>query len=384
MEKLKVCLDLRMIAKETYFGTGQYVYNLIERLAKIVNFTMLLREEIGSFPRIEKNFSTLRVDTRGYFANPRNFLIEQNQMRKMIDGGDFDLYHATYNWGVPKTLKTIAILTVHDLIPIKNKADTTQESYDTYLLATETSIKRANKIITVSQNSKKDIIDVYNIDPEKIKVIYNGYNNFSKIAGSQKDIEKTLKKYKIREKFLIYSAGIGKRKNLEGVIETFNLVKKKFPKTQLVIVGDTEGLKPKPVVDMIKKIAENYKILDQIVFTGFITTEELANLVTAAEAMLYPSRYEGFGIPVLESMSSGTPIVISNRGALPEVGGDAAPSFEPTDYQGMAESLSKIITNQVYRKNLIKKGYQNIKKYSWDKMVKETYNLYKKVAELNK
>ena len=132
-----------------------------------------------------------------------------------------------------------------------------------------------------------------------------------------------------------------------------------------------------------KKIAEKYQILDQIIFTEFVTTEELANLVCSAQAMIYPSRYEGFGIPVLESMSCGTPIVVSNRGALPEVAGKAAPNFDPTDYRGMAKAILKIINDKLYREDLIKKGYQNTKKFSWDKMAKETLGVYQKVAGLN-
>lgn len=377
--KIKVCLDLRMIAKDKFFGTGQYVYNLIEKLKSKVDFTMLLRKEIGNFLRIQNNFPTVRIDTHGYYATPENYIIEQTSMKDLIETSRCDVYHATYNWGVPKLNKIKSVLTIHDLIPIKNKRDTTQVSYESYLLSTKTSINNADKIITVSKNSKKDIIDIYKVKSSKINVIYNGFNDFSKIKGTKSEIDLTLNRFKINGDYIIYSGGIGKRKNLEGVVEVFNLIIKQIKSLSLVIVGDTLGPKSVPIINKITKIINNYDIKDKVIFTNYIDEKNLANLVSAAKIMLYPSRYEGFGIPILESMSVGTPVITSNRGALPEISGPLNPKFGSDDYSGMSREAIKIINDSGYSNKIIKAGYSNCKKYSWDKMAKETLELYHEI-----
>lgn len=216
--------------------------------------------------------------------------------------------------------------------------------------------KKAKHIITVSEFSKQDIITRYQIEPDKITVAYNAADSFFKLQ--KEDIQKEIKnKYTGGEDYFIYVGAIHKRKNVDRLITAFDLFKSKtLAKTKLVIVGDS-------LWGNGNGVAQN----NDIIFTGHIEFKELAVLVGSAKALCLVSYFEGFGIPLVEAMQSGVPVLSGNLTSLPEVCGDAGHLVDPYNIDEISSGLIKLDSDETYRSLLIEKGIVRAKDFSWDK-----------------
>jgi glycosyltransferase involved in cell wall biosynthesis len=236
--------------------------------------------------------------------------------------------------------------------------------------STRYSLKHAEKIITVSNFSKQEILDVYKIQPEKITVIHNGYNNllYKKIEDKKKTKE-VLEKYNLNFPFLLYIGRLDKKKNTPALIEAFSIVKSKHKDVahKLVLIGAANY-----GYDEINYMIEEFNLDQEVVLPGWIAEEDLPYIYSAATAFIFPSLYEGFGIPILEAMACGTAVAASNVASIPEVAGGAALFFDPHDVNSMAEAMADIIFSNQLREDLIKKGSVVVKKYSWEKSAQET------------
>jgi glycosyltransferase involved in cell wall biosynthesis len=229
---------------------------------------------------------------------------------------------------------------------------------------TKLSAKKAKKIITISEFSKKDIVDTYNLAEEKVVVAYPG---FKKVKGEKlkvKSDKEVLKKYNINSKYILYLGTLKPSKNIDGLIKAFNLLNTNYelPATKLVIAGK-KGWMYEDLFDLVKKL----NLEDKVIFTGFVDDLEVTPLMSAAEVFVLPSYWEGFGIPALEAMGAETPVVCSKRGSLPEVVSKAALLVNPDNHDEIAEKISEVLTKSKLRQKLIKSGRNRVKKYSWKK-----------------
>lgn len=216
-------------------------------------------------------------------------------------------------------------------------------------------LKRANLIISISESTKKDLIGIFKIPPQKIKVIYLGYNKMCEIHK-----EPVLN---LPEKFFLFVGAIKERKNVRGVVKAFNLFKGSTNFShKLIIVGNGSGEYFERVKKMINK---------DVIFLGQISDNELSYLYQKAEALLYPSFIEGFGFPVLEAQACALPVITSKTFSLPEVAGDGAILVDPTNILEIVEVMKRISQDQNFRQSLIEKGFLNSKKFSWQKTAQE-------------
>jgi glycosyltransferase involved in cell wall biosynthesis len=234
---------------------------------------------------------------------------------------------------------------------------------------TRISAKKADKILAISEFTKKDIIDTYNISSRKIKVIYPGFEN---TATKTKSIKKIKEKYKIKNDYLLYLGTLKPSKNIDGLIKAFNslIENNKLENTQLVIAGKKGWL-----YDQIFDLTKQLNLKDKIIFTGFVEESEIEPLMANAQCFTLPSFWEGFGIPALEAMAANTPVVCSNRGALPEVVGQAAVLVDPDDPKEIAQGIDKLLSNKKLQQDLIELGQKQVDKYSWEKTAKQTLEL---------
>ena len=240
---------------------------------------------------------------------------------------------------------------------------------------TNLAVKRADKIIAVSQSSKKDILKFYpSVAPEKIRVIYHGFDAelFNQARNEEK--EKALKdKLGIKGAYLLYSGAIQPRKNLKVLIAAFEWLKNRkaddeLKKIQLVLAGEKAWMS-----DEIINEAKASQYSSDIILPGKIKFEDIGHLMRGASVYVFPSLYEGFGITVLEAMAAGAPVICSRNSSLPEVGGEAALYFDDENSSAdLAEKIERVLKNQDLKKDLIKKGLEQIKKFSWDKCAQET------------
>jgi glycosyltransferase involved in cell wall biosynthesis len=244
--------------------------------------------------------------------------------------------------------------------------------------STKYSLNHAKQIITISHYTKDDIINFYHTDDKKIAVIHNGYNRFLyKKIVDQVAIKKVLEKYSISGSYILYLGRIENKKNIPRLIEAFSIMRQNNPtvKHKLVLAG-----KASYDYDDTNYAIQEFGLTNEVIMTGWVDENDLPYFYSGATAFVFPSNYEGFGIPLLQAMACGTPIATSCCTAIPEVVGDAALLFNPLSVQSIAETMEKIIVDENIRHKLITAGEERIKQFSWQKCATETLNLLNKLV----
>jgi glycosyltransferase involved in cell wall biosynthesis len=236
------------------------------------------------------------------------------------------------------------------------------------------SARNAKKVFTISQSSKNDIINEYKLNPEDVIVTYPGIKPLKNQNLVSMDILQ--KKFGIPKKFILFVGTIQPRKNIGALIEAFSKIAQKNKETDLVIVGKKGWL-----FEPIFKLPQKIQIENRVHFLDFVNDEDLASLYKNAICFVLPSLYEGFGLPVLEAMQRGCPVITSNVSSLPEAGGNAALYVDPKDTDDIAKKIAQLINDDKLRKDLIKKGYEHLKMFSWEKSAKETLSILEELAK---
>ena len=232
----------------------------------------------------------------------------------------------------------------------------------------------SKKIVTVSNFSKRELIEFYKIKPEKIEVIYEGVPEMPEVE--ENFIQEILTKFKIVQPYFLYIGNWRPRKNLQGLIKAFKIFTEKNKNFQLVIAGK----KDKRFFDL-EEIIKDENLGQKVILTDFISQEEKTALYKKAVALTFPSYYEGFGLPVLEAQSLEVPVLTSNTSSLLEVGRDSVLYVNPYNIKEIARGMEKIAFNETFKKELIKKGFENIKRFSWQKSARETLEVLKEAYE---
>lgn len=282
-----------------------------------------------------------------------------------------DVFLTLTHYG-PRFSKIPTIVSVMDLSYLHYPQ--TFKKNDLYQLTkwTEYSVKKAKKVITISNSSKNDIIKYYKVRPEKVKVVHLGLKNLSMNAPSEKD----LKEFGVNQKFILFVGTLQPRKNISRLIEAFSRLPKEISSDhQLVIIGKKGWL-----YEDILSAPEKYNVKDKVVFLDYISDEDLPNFYRKAEVFVLPSLYEGFGLPVLEAMRYGCPVITSSVSSLPEAGGDAAQYFKPEDVDDIKKSIEKVLTDRSLREKMIERGREHYKKFTWEKAAKEVLSAIEEVA----
>lgn len=231
------------------------------------------------------------------------------------------------------------------------------------------SIKRAKAVITISESSKNAIIEEYKLASDKVHVVYPGIKEL--INNREINMTDLQKKYGIKKNFILFVGTIQPRKNIARMVEAISQI----PELELIVVGK-KGWQYEGILDSPRK----FGVENRVKFLEFVPDEELSELYKNAICFVLPSLYEGFGLPILEAMKYGCPVVTSNTSSLPEAGGDAALYFDPEDSSDIAEKIKKLLSDDKFREDMIEKGYKQAKKFSWEKAAKETLHVLKEVV----
>ncbi len=271
------------------------------------------------------------------------------------------------------------VVTVHDLIPIKFASHFPKGlrgfikwQFQKLLL------RQVEAIITDSEASRKDIAKIISYPKEKIYRIYLAAGEeFKKVKTRQ--LKEVVQKYSLPKDFILYVGDLNWNKNVVGLLKSFCLLKSQRPKLKLVLVGkaflEKDLLERRAITEFIKK----RNLSNEIKFVGFVSTAELVALYRLASCYCQLSFYEGFGLPVLEAMACGCPVVCSNKGSLPEIVGRAAVLVDPYKEKKTAEVVNEVLSNKKLQKKLSRAGLRQAKKFSWKKTAKETLDVYKRV-----
>ena len=271
-------------------------------------------------------------------------------------------------------LKTV--VTIHDLgaeyLPGYHQFP--QKHYLTK--STEYAVSHATHLIAVSEATKKDLITKMHCDAEKISIVYEGYRKEYFKPLDKKRVEKTLKKLKITQPFLLFVGTIQPRKNLVRLIQAFSKLASDYPSLSLCLVGKKGWLS-----DDVYALPAHLGLNDRVKLLGHVEEEDLVSLYNAAELFTFPSLFEGFGLPVVEAMACGLPVVTSSTSSLPEVGGDACVYVNPRSIDEIENAIRNVLSNEGLRRELILKGLKQAQNFSWEKAAKETLTVLERVYE---
>ncbi|MFA5104866.1 MAG: glycosyltransferase family 1 protein [Candidatus Margulisiibacteriota bacterium] len=372
---MKIAINA-MLLMSPRFGIWTYIYNLIEHLARI---DAQNNYEIFSGSRVlllggSQNFKISNPCCDLPRASAR-IMWEQFVQPFLINKGSFDVFHSPDHILPFLPIKAKKIVTVHDLCFYKHPETFPLMKRSYKKLVTPGSLRRADRIIADSASTKKDIIDIFAIPADKISVVHIGAGvEFRKIIDA--GILLRLKKERGLEKpFLLFVGTLEKRKNIEGLIDAYILaVREHKIDHDLVVVGRKGWL-----YEGIFKKVQREGLAGKIKFIFDARQEELPGIYNLADLFVYPSVYEGFGLPVLEAMACGTPVITSNVSSLPEVAGDAAILIDPHDTGVLALTIVKVLQDDQLKKCLSQKGVERAKQFGWDKCARQTLEVYKSV-----
>jgi len=293
---------------------------------------------------------------------------------RLVPGAD--LFHATEHL-LPCLRGAPSVLTVHDMIfKLFPEHQKRKRLNYWYLNATmPLYCRRADAVITVSESSKSDIVAHYGLDPDKITVIYEAASPEFKPV-EQDTVEAVLRKYGLPERYIIFVGTIEPRKNLTRLVEALQLLRDRGQVVPLVAVGAKGWL-----YDGLFRRVEELEAGRAVVFPGYVPSADLPTVYAAATLAVMPSVYEGFGLPVLEAMACGTPVVSSNSSSLPELGGEAALYFDPYEVEAMAESILQVWTEPALQHKMRQQGLAQAARFSWARAARETQALYDRVIQ---
>ena len=363
------------------YGTGVSIYtlNLVRHLAKLDKgntYKLLfysLRQPLPPEIKLLSNQKNIKI--YHYRIPPSFFDIVWNQLHIFpieLFIGKCDVFH-TWDWNQPPTVKAKAITTVHDFVPILFPQTQHPRTIKNFHLKMNLVAKNCSKIICVSQNTQKDLEKLFpHINARKIVVIPEAasdkYEKFNKLSNEQKEtkIKYIAKIYDLKKYFLVQGTR-EPRKNLNRIIDAFTQFKKANPqsKFELAITGKYGwGQDIKPTQNSYIKIL------------GYIPEKDVVAIHAGAVCLLYPSLYEGFGLPILQAFKVGIPVITSNTSSIPEVAGNAAIMVNPLSTEEIKTAITKIANSPALRQRLVVKGYLQAKKFSWDKTAKETLKVY--------
>jgi glycosyltransferase involved in cell wall biosynthesis len=356
-------------------GIGTYTHNLVQQLNEIdkSNKYYLVHGESKDIQIYKTNEE---IFVKKYFFRGSGYIWRYfSAPLKLKSMKQLDIVHDTYEIG---TLSFKApfkkIITVHDLSPFLFPDTFSSRAVLLHKLLFSKTLQSVDKIITVSECSKRDLVTYFNVPEDKIKVIFNGVD--TKFKPLNKDeVNEFLKKYNLNFPFILFVGTLEPRKNLPALFKAYYQLKNKNINHKLVIAGK-KGWKYQDIFETVNKLNLN----NDIIFTDYIPENDLPALYNAADVFVYPSIYEGFGLPPLEAMACGTPVVTSNISSLPEVVGNAGITVDPKDIDMLATALYEALTNDSLMKEMTKKGLERAKLFSWKSCAVETLKVYEEIG----
>lgn len=354
-DALKIAIDIREAGAEKT-GKGWYTYNLVLELLKLdakneyILYTDAEKNPYGKF----KN-ATLRTVQGKSHRWHLNVLKDLKTVKP-------DLFFAPTSYIIPalapKWLKVI--ITVHDLVAFLFPGTHNAKAVLIERLTLKRAVKKASHIFVVSENTRKDLLKRFKYPAARVHLVPCAPSDFYREPAKPEDLAKFREKLGLPEQFILAVGTLEPRKNFGTLIKSFVLIKSKLPDSKLVIVGK-KGWKYKHIEDRLKE----FKLEKDVIFPGYLEAEDLKKIYALATVFVFPSLYEGFGIPPLEAMASGCPVVSSNVASLPEVVGDAGILIDPKNARKIADSVVSLIENDQIRNMLIERGLRRAEKFSW-------------------
>ena len=367
---MKIGIDARMYGSG-FTGIGRYNFELVKNLAEIDNeneYVIFLRKkEYEEFEPPNERFTKMLADF------PHYSMAEQSGLLRLLNKTKIDLMHFTH-FNAPVFYNKPYIVTIHDLtlsfFPGKKMNNFVRRFG--YKMVLRNVTKKAKKIIAVSKNTKKDLEELFNVPSNHIKVIYNGVNPefASKSSTYRPDL---MKKLGLQKPYFLYTGVWRDHKNIVGLIKAFAEFNQELGDQYDLVITGRPSMSYKEVPDTIREM----NLEERVHLVGLVSEQDLKALYQYAFTYAFPSFYEGFGLPPLEAMQCGTPVIASNKSAIPEVcGKNNALFFDPYDKSDIKEKMRIIATDPTVRQRLIDRGFERVKFFDWKKMAEDVLDVY--------
>ena len=371
---MRIAIDVRKLHD---YGIGTYIRNLVthlNRLDSTTEYILLCKPDDQTFASgLGENFRLVSQPAGPYSIS------EQIRIPIQLKREAIDLFHAPH-YTLPALTPCRSIVTIHDCIHLRFPQYLPNRLAHGYARAALwTATHRSDRVLTVSEASKQDILTFFDIPADKITVIPNAIDDCFFVPPPDKNIERIRERYQLQAPFLLYVGNVHPHKNLERLLDAFYKVRSLgHDDLTLLIIGDDITRYAK-----LRRAVHRYQLHRYVRFLGFVPNETLRVLYHLARAFVFPSLYEGFGLPPLEAMASGTAVVTSNVSSLPEVTGDAAILVDPHSQDAIASGICRVLEDNVFREELVTKGQARAKQFSWDRSIQHTLEIYRETLLSN-
>ena len=382
---MRVAIDIRRI---TEFGVGTYTRNAIRTLARLDhdNEYFLIgdpnklgpRAQLGDLGQLPPNFTIVP-------GQPNELSLSSYlELHRTLKDNRCDLLHVPHLFWKPQGIPCPYVVTVHDLLDHMYRVNShSTVKRNLHFQFTKRVLHHAARILAVSNFSKADTVRIFHVAPEKIEVIYNAIDDRLRM-GHASEAERAFiaERYQVNSPFLLYAGRISPHKNVVRIIEAFAALKgelskeSRFEDLKLIIIGDEVSKHPD-----LRRACVKAGVQNDVRFLGFIPIDVLRIFYDQAKIFVFPSLYEGFGLPPLEAMAQATPVVTSNTSSVPEVVGNAAVMVNPENVFEIMRALHRVLLDQPLREKLKARGVEQAAKFSWDASVRRMLEIYRTVAK---
>jgi len=378
MPSVKIAIDIRRMSE---FGVGTYIRNVVRTLGRLDPQTPYFligppqkMEGIGALP---PNFQPVPL------LFPERSIKGFLEFREALEKLNCDLVHIPNLFSVPRALPCPYVMTVHDMLDHMARARQRTRYWGAWQLhMTKRVLRGAARIFAVSNFTRTEIEKHFDIPSQRIEVVYNAIDErFLRGHATAADRDVIAQRYQVTYPFLLYAGRISPHKNVVRMIEAFSALKTElekdqlYPDLKLIIIGDDLSGNPDLRRTVVRSCVQN-----DVRFLGFIPIEVLRIFYDCAKIFVFPSLYEGFGLPPLEAMAHGTPVVTSNVSSLPEVVGSAAVLVNPENVFEIMRALHRVLTDKALRERMQERGYKQAMKFSWETSVRRVLDVYRQVA----
>jgi glycosyltransferase involved in cell wall biosynthesis len=375
---VRVAIDIHNI---TDFGVGTYIRNVTRTLLRLDHendyFLIGDPERVGEVGDLPPNFHAVP------FTATQQSISGYLQFRQLLREHQCDLVHIPHLVSLPQYLPCPYVITVHDLLDYMYRAHNASSLRRAmHLSCTRKVLKNAARIFAVSNFTKKDIERLFGIPTRSIEVVYNAIDERFRLGhATDADRQFIAERYQVNYPFILYTGRISPHKNVVRIIEAFSALKAELEKEdrladlKLIIIGDEVSQHPDLRRTVIRGGVQN-----DVRFLGFLPIDVLRIFYDAAKVFVFPSLYEGFGLPPLEAMAHGTPVVTSNTSSLPEVVGNAAVLVNPENVFELMRAIHRVLVDKPLRERLKQRGYEQAARYSWDSSVERILQVYREIA----
>jgi glycosyltransferase involved in cell wall biosynthesis len=367
---VRIAIDARKLRD---YGIGTYIRNLVRHLARIdrsTEYVLIVQPADIEIPsELGDNFRAVPDWSRSYSVREQ-LTVPLDLRREKID-----LFHAPH-YVLPPLTPCKSVVTIHDCIHLRFPQYLPNRLAYVYARSSMwVATHRAARVMTVSETSKRDILRYFHVPDSKIDVIYNAIDERLLQPPAEEEIAQVQERYQLNDPFVLYAGNIKPHKNLERLIEAFNVVRRgALENVKLLIIGDEISK-----YAALRRAVQRHKLHKHVRFFGFVTDKTLASLYRLASVFVFPSLYEGFGLPPLEAMAAGTPVITSNVSSLPEVVGDAALLIDPYEPDEIAAAMRRVLTEPGLRDDLRARGLARVQQFSWDRSIHRVREIYGEV-----